>query len=399
MRDYIDKIKQLFDMMKARPERQDELDLMLIELLKQITRDNKCLGILHSRPSNDSFILSVVPLKYELITNTKNVPTGYYIDMDLNAIQRRKELGGLSSSELTAWLIHELAHNILTSTTRLRIQMLVLSATGENNRNSYPKVFRSDISSYFWWDIHNRTYKEMVTEAGIKYEADRLLLELGINDDWNSALSKYIDGIGGNSFHVSEEYNDRLDKAAVKMLNELIRENFTNRKMAYSTDIARMGRIKKYVSQNKTSTLLTKMLNLEENPMSSLPTDEVKSFVVFDDSLLNHNIKQYDDEPEALNESILPTFFNYNHMLRSIDKVRFEMEDIRTIDDKISIMFEIRDYLEKVEREMKRKPNDENLKDLKAALELMLVDLKKLKIKQREFGVWVQGTMPVGYEG
>lgn len=407
MKSIVDNIYKIFKTIQDKPLRLKELLPLLKEELNNLTPNNKCLGIVTSRPGNDPFYAIVIPVKYECLKNFKNVPTDYYVDLDLNSVLRAKELGGVSAGEITAWLLHEICHNILTSTAKIRLQKLLYNANNEQIEDKYMKMLKDDTTSFFWCDIHSRTYKEFIT-GDILFEADRALMLCDIVDEWNSILRTYIDAKGGNDDIISIERAEDADKGALKLLNTVIRENYTVRDMAYGADIQMMNRLKEYVSKNVGSKLIRKFLSFEQDKNPYVEFDECDVNKKFDDSCLqafntdkSDSTASYDLDP--IHESSSPLRTNkidYNSLDRRLDRINFELEDVRFVDDKISIGVEIRDLERKIDKLLDKYHGDEILLEMKSRLIDMMNDLKEIKLHRKQYGVFINPeSIPEGYEG
>ena len=279
MNNTINTLNDIFAKLKERPDKSDDISLLIREELNSIfdNEEIKCNKVFISNGNgSDPYYVSVIPNKPDSKILKKKFLKEYDIDIDMSSFESRQNKNGLSSQEMVAWLIHELAANILTDETFLRFKKLIVKYYDTKN-NAILDTFDA-YGMMLWIGIFSRTKKDFsdkITDVNI------ILNKYNLSEYWNSAMRKYISSTGGDMNIVTEDHIYQMDKAQLKKFNELARK-YSSYSLKYNnTDYSTMA---KYIINTTKSELVKYYISKEPQSVPTYPEKMV--YILFDDSKL-----------------------------------------------------------------------------------------------------------------
>lgn len=272
-------LQKIVEKLIERPDKVNEIESLLRNTLNSMFEDMecKCKRIFISKGNGTNpYYASVIPNKPSgKILKQKHI-TDYDIDIDLNSFTNNHNANGFTAREMVAWLLHEMAANVLTDETLLRFKKLIVKYYDIKE-----KTVLGTVDAYgmmLWIGIFSRTKKSFSDELT---DTNILIKKWDIQNDWDSALAKYISANGGDMYKITDEYMERIDKTQLREFNELARK-YSSYSLKYNnTDYSTMV---KYIISTTDSELLRHYI--EKEPQSVPINAEKDVFLLFDDSKL-----------------------------------------------------------------------------------------------------------------
>lgn len=413
-KDTLNKINNIFRCIMDNPnEITAELNSLKEVLETSITPNHTISTIKTSKPSSP-FLSLAIPDKYIVPFNDIQSCKSYNVDIDLSLLVNHK-VHGTTPEMYTAWLLHEIFHNILTTTTMTRFKMLLMSNVKPDMIRFYQTEIMKPVGTYIWLDIFSRTVKDIIKPHNIAWGADQELVNLDIHEDWNLALTLFLKNNGGNIQLLSMDQMEREDRSSLALTNHLIKEhNAIGREFVYSSDRKRkFNSLRKYVIKLMGSSLFASafendyknLFNMAEDRASVISEKYINS-KINDNLILKENASEFGVEGidyQILSEGIIfNRDFNYPKYLKKIDEIRYEMEDVRDIDMKLDLMYRLRDIKVKLDKHLENNPKDEECSAMLEDVVDLLSKLSKITPtrNKKSWGVWIaQDAVPPGYEG
>ena len=279
MNNTINTLNNIFAKLKERPDKSDDISKLIRDNLNSMFEDEeiKCNKVFISEGNGSNpFYVSVIPNRPDSKILKKKFLKEYDIDIDLSSFESNYNKNGFTVNEMTAWLIHELASNILTDETFLRFKKLIVKYYDTKNGTILDTI--DAYGTMLWIGVFSRTkmdFSDKLTNVNI------ILNKFGLSEYCESALFKYISSNGGDSSIITDEYIDRMDRVQLRKFNELARK-YTSYSLKYNnTDYSTMV---KYIINSTKSELVKYYISKEPQ---SVPTYAEKMvYVLFDDTKL-----------------------------------------------------------------------------------------------------------------
>lgn len=279
MNNTINTLNNIFAKLKERPDKSDDISKLIRDNLNSMFEGEeiKCNKVFISEGNGSNpFYVSVIPNRPDSKILKKKFLKEYDIDIDLSSFESNYNKNGFTVNEMTAWLIHELASNILTDETFLRFKKLIVKYYDTKNGTILDTI--DAYGTMLWIGVFSRTkmdFSDKLTNVNI------ILNKFGLSEYWESALFKYISSNGGDSSIITDEYIDRMDRVQLRKFNELARK-YTSYSLKYNnTDYSTMV---KYIINSTKSELVKYYISKEPQ---SVPTYAEKMvYVLFDDTKL-----------------------------------------------------------------------------------------------------------------
>ena len=279
MNNTINTLNNIFAKLKERPDKSDDISKLIRDNLNSMFEGEeiKCNKVFISEGNGSNpFYVSVIPNRPDSKILKKKFLKEYDIDIDLSSFESNYNKNGFTVNEMTAWLIHELASNILTDETFLRFKKLIVKYYDTKNGTILDTI--DAYGTMLWIGVFSRTkmdFSDKLTNVNI------ILNKFGLSEYCESALFKYISSNGGDSSIITDEYIDRMDRVQLRKFNELARK-YTSYSLKYNnTDYSTMV---KYIINSTKSELVKYYISKEPQ---SVPTYAEKMvYVLFDDTKL-----------------------------------------------------------------------------------------------------------------
>ena len=348
------KLSEIFDKLCKRPDKSDEIAVILRDTLNSIFDDKiDCKRVFISKGNGtDPYYVSVIPNKpTNKILKTKFLKD-YDIDIDITSFTNKYNTNGLTTMEMAAWLLHEIAANLLTDETLLRFKKLIVKYYDIKQKGILDTVDAYGIM--LWIGIFSRT-KKIFSDDKLS-EVNILIKKWNISEYWDSALSKYISANGGDMYKLTDEYIERMDKSQLREFNELARKYSSYALKYNNTDYSTMV---KYIISTTNSQLVK--YYIEKEPQSVPTNPEKNVFLLFDDS-------------KILLESVDPDNISLDQ-ITSVDllkKYRELKEDIDTIEsqsDKLLCSAKLKELSRLVDDKFETDGSSDILQQLKFDIE------------------------------
>lgn len=279
MNNTINTLNNIFAKLKERPDKSDDISKLIRDNLNSMFEDEeiKCNKVFISEGNGSNpFYVSVIPNRPDSKILKKKLLKEYDIDIDLSSFESNYNKNGFTVNEMTAWLIHELASNILTDETFLRFKKLIVKYYDTKNGTILDTI--DAYGTMLWIGVFSRTkmdFSDKLTNVNI------ILNKFGLSEYWESALFKYISSNGGDSSIITDEYIDRMDRVQLRKFNELARKYASYSLKYNNTDYSTMV---KYIINSTKSELVKYYISKEPQ---SVPTYAEKMvYVLFDDTKL-----------------------------------------------------------------------------------------------------------------
>lgn len=279
MNNTINTLNNIFAKLKERPDKSDDISKLIRDNLNSMFEDEeiKCNKVFISEGNGSNpFYVSVIPNRPDNKILKKKFLKEYDIDIDLSSFESNYNKNGFTVNEMTAWLIHELASNILTDETFLRFKKLIVKYYDTKNGTILDTI--DAYGTMLWIGVFSRTkmdFSDKLTNVNI------ILNKFGLSEYWESALLKYISSNGGDSSIITNEYIDRMDRVQLRKFNELARKYASYSLKYNNTDYSTMV---KYIINSTKSELVKYYISKEPQ---SVPTYAEKMvYVLFDDTKL-----------------------------------------------------------------------------------------------------------------
>lgn len=279
MNNTINTLNNIFAKLKERPDKSDDISKLIRDNLNSMFEDEeiKCNKVFISEGNGSNpFYVSVIPNRPDSKILKKKFLKEYDIDIDLSSFENNYNKNGFTVNEMTAWLIHELASNILTDETFLRFKKLIVKYYDTKNGTILDTI--DAYGTMLWIGVFSRTkmdFSDKLTNVNI------ILNKFGLSEYWESALFKYISSNGGDSSIITDEYIDRMDRVQLRKFNELARKYASYSLKYNNTDYSTMV---KYIINSTKSELVKYYISKEPQ---SVPTYAEKMvYVLFDDTKL-----------------------------------------------------------------------------------------------------------------
>ena len=279
MNNTINTLNNIFAKLKERPDKSDDISKLIRDNLNSMFEDEeiKCNKVFISEGNGSNpFYVSVIPNRPDNKILKKKFLKEYDIDIDLSSFESNYNKNGFTINEMTAWLIHELASNILTDETFLRFKKLIVKYYDTKNGTILDTI--DAYGTMLWIGVFSRTkmdFSDKLTNVNI------ILNKFGLSEYWESALFKYISSNGGDSSIITDEYINRMDRVQLRKFNELARKYASYSLKYNNTDYSTMV---KYIINSTKSKLVKYYISKEPQ---SVPTYAEKMvYVLFDDTKL-----------------------------------------------------------------------------------------------------------------
>ena len=279
MNNTINTLNNIFAKLKERPDKSDDISKLIRDNLNSMFEDEeiKCNKVFISEGNGSNpFYVSVIPNRPDNKILKKKFLKEYDIDIDLSSFESNYNKNGFTVNEMTAWLIHELASNILTDETFLRFKKLIVKYYDTKNGTILDTI--DAYGTMLWIGVFSRTkmdFSDKLTNVNI------ILNKFGLSEYWESALLKYISSNGGDSSIITDEYINRMDRVQLRKFNELARKYASYSLKYNNTDYSTMV---KYIINSTKSELVKYYISKEPQ---SVPTYAEKMvYVLFDDTKL-----------------------------------------------------------------------------------------------------------------
>lgn len=307
----------------------------------------------------------------------------------------------LTPEELTAYLLHDISHNILTATVLERLKMGIFKSCKMSNTKVVDIMYNMDIPmrDLVIVDIANRTYKEPIVSGTDMYEPDRLLVDLGIEDFFNKALFKMT--VDVDYLNVSNsEYQDIADVYITSKLIKMVREKLKDITKTYNE-------LKAYIINSYDTKVLTIFPHINANVSEEQFGEKVSTI---------ETMKPY--ELERLQEGVIqgirtkssdyqPTIFleavfnqkrpSASALQKELDIINFKMSSLESNYERLSVLDRIYDNIFTLEKYIEENPDDIQTKDFLTKFTLLTSILKDIKITKKQYGIFYE--VPPGYEG
>lgn len=369
-------INTIFNKLIDQPDKSNEISSIIKNMLNNTFGDNiKCNRVFISQGNGtDPFYVSVIPKKPDSKILKRDFLKEYDIDIDLTSFQNNYNKRGFTIGEMTAWLLHEIAANLLTDETFLRFKKLIVKYYDTKENTILDTIDMYGIM--LWIGIFSRTKKTFSKEN--LNPVNTMLKQWGVSDDWDSALAKYISSIGGNIQKLTDEYINERDKVQLRQFNELARKYSSYQLKYNNTDYSTMV---KYIINTTNSELVKHYISKEPQ---SVPTHPEKMiYILFDDNKLL--LESVEDSNSDIDEKELYDDIRPIDLSKKNDELKTDINNIVSESDKLLCSAKLKELSRIVDSKFEDESSDtskEILQQIKYDTEGLINELKNKEVSE-----------------
>lgn len=366
MNNLIKSLEDIFTTLYKHPDRSNEISVVLKDTLNKYFPNATCSRVFVSKANDcNPYVVSVIP--YMPVGNIleTDLLTKYDVDIDLNSFSGVHRNGCFDLCEIVAWFMHELYSNILTDTTLIRYKKLLIKYYDTKNSSIMNTIKSFGLLHRI--GIFSRTEKEYINGSDNESVISKILTELGLQNEWNSALAKYVCAMGGSNSIITKEYVDRVDRSQLRSFNELARKYSTYVLHYNNTDYETMI---KYIVGATGSELIK--FYCEKEPKRIIAFEEKDSFNIFDDRKLVR-----DTDTEDITYMMEKTS---SELYNEFESIKLNYESVDTISDKLLYIVKLKDLYRQVSTKLEfAKEKDDSIEYLSMLKENITAYIDKLK--------------------
>lgn len=309
----------------------------------------------------------------------------------------------LDAGEIAVMIIHDISHNILTTTVAERFKLAIYKACRMTNTKIVEIIHNIETRMYniAILDISNRTYKDILVPGLDLYEPDRILVDMNIWKQWNSALEKIKTNLQQDNLS-NPDYQETADLhiglKIVKMVQEKIREISSTYDQLLSYVMA-MYDTKIFTYYPAIVAKITYDIYGEDvsgtEPLKPLELQFLHEHTV------DHIRLKGNSMAATILESVFdkPGQISYSALQKEFDIINFKMDAISSNYERLAILDRIYDNIFALEKYINKNSNydmTEPRKYLEKFIKLTSI-LKDAKVAKKRYDIFIE--VPPGYEG
>jgi hypothetical protein len=355
-----------------------------------------CINVVVNKSATAQNFYGMIVFPKTILSDQKGIEIKSYVV----EIQQQL-LDVLTGQQLAAMLIHDLSHNVMTYTAIERFKAAIYHACKMSNMKVIDIMYNIDSKArdLALLDIANRSYKDPVVPDTEMYEADRILVDMGICDYFNSAIQTIAREV--EEFDLSNPDDQYVaDTYIATMLIKIVMEK--------AKGMTRQYQWHKQFVEKTYDTNIFKMfpsidIELKEEQFGQR-ISEIEDLKPYELSMLQETTLAYIESKQKLNEAslIIESVFkqkrpNTTALQKEIDIITFKMQNMASNYERLYLLDRVYDSIYLIEKYLDQNPEDEVINGyFKKFLDLPQV-MKDMKPSKKQYGVFIE--YPAGYEG
>lgn len=354
-----------------------------------------CIDVIINDSTRAQTFYGMIVFPKTVLSNQKGIEIRSY------AVEIQKSLLDLlDGKQIAALLIHDLSHNVLTYTAIERFKAALYHACRMTHMKVIEVLYNMDnkIRDLALLDIANRTYKEPVLPDIEIYEPDRILIEMDIYENFNSAIKTISEQI--EEFDLSNpDHQDIADTYIASVMIKIVMEKMKGIMRQYNWH-------KQYVEKFYDTKIFKLFPSIDIEVKEELfgqKVSEIEYMKPYELSMLQESTiefimsKKGDDASYVIESVIKRKRPNPTSLQKEYDIITFKMQNMSSNYERLSLLDRVYDNIYIIEKYLDKNPDDEVIKEfLEKFVELPKI-MKNLKPTKKRYDIYVE--YPAGYEG
>lgn len=354
-----------------------------------------CIDVIINDSARAQTFYGMIVFPKTVLSNQKGIEIKSY------AVEIQKSLLDLlDGKQIAALLIHDLSHNVLTYTAIERFKAALYHACRMTNMKVIEVLYNMDnkMRDLALLDIANRTYKEPVLPDIEIYEPDRILIEMEIYENFNSAIKTISEQI--EEFDLSNpDHQDIADTYIASVMIKIVMEKMKGIMRQYNWH-------KQYVEKFYDTKIFKLFPSIDIEVKEELfgqKVSEIEYMKPYELSMLQESTiefimsKKGDDASYVIESVIKRKRPNPTSLQKEYDIITFKMQNMSSNYERLSLLDRVYDNIYIIEKYLDKNPDDKVIKEfLEKFVELPKI-MKNLKPTKKRYDIYVE--YPAGYEG
>lgn len=365
MYNFLKTLYELIYELNNTPKREKEISVMIKDILNS-GFDNKiiCKNIFISK-GNDTIsspanIIPIMPT-----SDIMEVDTIKYYDIEINTdVITGNDM--YTPIETVAWILHELAENVMTDKTLVRFKKNLIKYY-DLSESGIKSVLRT-VGYIVWIGVFSRTHKELITYTSSDFFANYLRTnELDdYIDAWNRALKKYVSANGGDNKILTDNYLELKDKSEFLTFNRLAREYSA---YAVKYNDTTYPTFAKYLIASEKSELIKHYIEREPKHLAIFKEKEI--FNIFNDNKILYESAESDLIKEP----------NTRSFIKDFSELELDVNNVISTSDKIRVAVKLKDFQLDITKALETDTlNNDVLQDLREKTFKLISKLDKIEV-------------------
>jgi hypothetical protein len=354
-----------------------------------------CIDVIINDSTRAQTFYGMIVFPKTVLSNQKGIEIRSY------AVEIQKSLLDLlDGKQIAALLIHDLSHNVLTYTAIERFKAALYHACRMTHMKVIEVLYNMDnkMRDLALLDIANRTYKEPVLPDIEIYEPDRILIEMEIYENFNSAIKTISEQI--EEFDLSNpDHQDIADTYIASVMIKIVMEKMKGIMRQYNWH-------KQYVEKFYDTKIFKLFPSIDIEVKEELfgqKVSEIEYMKPYELSMLQESTiefimsKKGDDASYVIESVIKRKRPNPTSLQKEYDIITFKMQNMSSNYERLSLLDRVYDNIYIIEKYLDKNPDDKVIKEfLEKFVELPKI-MKNLKPTKKRYDIYVE--YPAGYEG
>lgn len=365
MYNFLKTLYELIYELNNTPKREKEISVMIKDILNS-GFDNKiiCKNIFISK-GNDTISSPANVIPIMPTSDIMEVDTIKYYDIEINTdVITGNDM--YTPIETVAWILHELAENVMTDKTLVRFKKNLIKYY-DLSESGIKSVLRT-VGYIVWIGVFSRTHKELITHTSSDFFANYLKTnELDdYIDAWNRALKKYVSANGGDNKILTDNYLELKDKSEFLTFNRLAREYSA---YAVKYNDTTYPTFAKYLIASEKSELIKHYIEREPKHLAIFKEKEI--FNIFNDNKILYESAESDLIKEP----------NTRSFIKDFSELELDVDNVVSTSDKIRVAVKLKDFQLDITKALETDTlNNDVLQDLREKTFKLISKLDKIEV-------------------
>lgn len=365
MYNFLKTLYELIYELNNTPKREKEISVMIKDILNS-GFDNKiiCKNIFISK-GNDTISSPANVIPIMPTSDIMEVDTIKYYDIEINTdVITGNDM--YTPIETVAWILHELAENVMTDKTLIRFKKNLIKYY-DLSESGIKSVLRT-VGYIVWIGVFSRTHKELITYTSSDFFANYLRTnELDdYIDAWNRALKKYVSANGGDNKILTDNYLELKDKSEFLTFNRLAREYSA---YAVKYNDTTYPTFAKYLIASEKSELIKHYIEREPKHLAIFKEKEI--FNIFNDNKILYESAESDLIKEP----------NTRSFIKDFSELELDVNNVISTSDKIRVAVKLKDFQLDITKALETDTlNNDVLQDLREKTFKLISKLDKIEV-------------------
>lgn len=365
MYNFLKTLYELIYELNNTPKREKEISVMIKDILNS-GFDNKiiCKNIFISK-GNDTISSPANVIPIMPTSDIMEVDTIKYYDIEINTdVITGNDM--YTPIETVAWILHELAENVMTDKTLIRFKKNLIKYY-DLSESGIKSVLRT-VGYIVWIGVFSRTHKELITHTSSDFFANYLKTNELDNyiDAWNRALKKYVSANGGDNKILTDNYLELKDKSEFLTFNRLAREYSA---YAVKYNDTTYPTFAKYLIASEKSELIKHYIEREPKHLAIFKEKEI--FNIFNDNKILYESAESDLIKEP----------NTRNFIKDFSELELDVNNVISTSDKIRVAVKLKDFQLDITKALETDTlNNDVLQDLREKTFKLISKLDKIEV-------------------